>query len=167
MPFLVPHKGKRKVKKMASSGNPSHAAQQSPENRDTIVDSERIEQLSDSELDYEDLGALTMEEQSNMAYIESVRIPIRDSLETATSEDQGETLQAVLPFLEGNPNEFPLNAHGLPQLQRKKHVAFLKQALGNYPPPFAMMEASRPWLVYWSLQGLSALGYDISEYRER
>lgn len=102
-----------------------------------------------------------------MAYLESVKIPIVDSFKTDSSEIQDETLEAVLPFLEGNPNDFPLNEHGIPHLQKEKHIKFLKKALGDYPPPFAMMDASRPWLVYWSLQGLSALGHDISEYRER
>jgi protein farnesyltransferase subunit beta len=130
--------------------------------------SDRFEKLSsDSENDFEDMGTVTQEDQANIAYLESVRIPIRDSLQTDTSEEQDETLEFVLPYLEGNPNDYPLNIFGIPQLQREKHVAFLKQALGDYPSGFAMLDASRPWLVYWSLQGLSALGYDISEYRER
>lgn len=102
-----------------------------------------------------------------MAYLESVKIPIVDSFRTDSSEVQDETLEVVLPFLEGNPNDFPLNDFGIPHLQAEKHVRFLKKALGDYPAPFALMDASRPWLVYWSLQGLSALGYDISEFRER
>lgn len=149
----------------------SQASSQDPTSRleELLADSARIEELSDSEHenDYEDMGTATLEEQANIAYLESVRIPIRDRLETESSEVQDETLDVVLPYLEGNPNDYPLNIFGIPQLQREKHVAFLKQALGDYPSAFAMLDASRPWLVYWSLQGLSALGHDISEYRER
>lgn len=123
---------------------------------------DRIEELSDS--DYEDI---TEEEMANAAYIKSVTSPIRDDLQTETSKVQDETLEVVLPFLEGNPNQFELNIFGLPKLQRANHIKFLKQALGDYPHQFAMMDASRPWLLYWSLQGLTALSYDISEYQER
>ncbi|CAI6323865.1 unnamed protein product [Periconia digitata] len=129
---------------------------------------DRFEELSDSENDlYEDMGTATLEEQANITYLDKIRIPIQDSLKTETSETQDETLQIVLPFLEGNPNNFPLNIFGIPQLQKEKHVAFLKQSLGDYPGAFAMLDASRPWMVYWSLQGLSSMGYDLSEYRDR
>jgi protein farnesyltransferase subunit beta len=123
---------------------------------------DRIEELSDS--DYEDI---TEEEMANAAYFKSITSPIRDDLQTETSKVQDETLEVVLPFLEGNPNQFELNIFGLPKLQRANHIKFLKQALGDYPHQFAMMDASRPWLLYWSLQGLTALSYDISEYQER
>ncbi|KAF2690270.1 terpenoid cyclases/Protein prenyltransferase [Lentithecium fluviatile CBS 122367] len=148
---------------------PRPQSSQSPSSRleGILADTDRIEELSDSDGDYEDMGTATEEEQANIAYLESVRIPIQDQLQTDSSKVQNETLQAVLPFLEGNPNDFPLNIFGIPQLQRMKHIAFLKQTLGDYPSAFAMMDASRPWLVYWSLQGMSVLGHDISEYRER
>lgn len=148
---------------------PQPQSSQTPSSRleEILTDTERIEELSDSENEYEDMGTATQEEQANIAYLESVRIPIQDALQTDSSEVQDETLQFVLPYLEGNPNDFPLNIFGIPQLQRQKHVNFLKHALGDYPHQFAMMDASRPWLVYWSLQGLTALGYDVSEYRER
>lgn len=171
MPIRVPLRSKRRnvqVKNMAATQDPA-ASTQTPTSRlvEILDDSNRVEELSDSENEYEDMGALAKEELANIAYIESITAPIRDSLETETSQVQDETLQTILPFLEGNPNDFPLNVFGLPKLQREKHIAFLKVALGDYPGQFAMMDASRPWLVYWSLQGLTALGHDISEYRER
>lgn len=131
----------------------------------------RIEELSDSELgsedEYEDMGTATTEEQANIAYLESVRIPIKEDLGTKTSMTQDETLKVILPFLEGNPNEFPLNSHGITQLQRKKHVAYLEDALDDYPSGYAAMDASRPWIIYWAMQGLTALGEDVSEHRRR
>lgn len=153
---------------MAGS-RPASSQDPSPSSRleEILDDKLRVAELPDSDDDYEDVGTVTKEEQANMAYLESVRIPIVDKFKTDSSEVQDETLEAVLPFLEGNPNDFPLNIFGIPHLQKEKHVKFLKKALGDYPAPFAMMDASRPWLVYWSLQGLSALGYDISEFRER
>jgi protein farnesyltransferase subunit beta len=136
-----------------------------------ISGADRIEELSDSEIDseneYEDMGTATVEEQANIAYLESVRIPIKEDLQTSTSKTQDETLQVILPFLEGNPNDFPLNSHGIPTLQRSKHVPYLEDALDDYPGAFAMMDASRPWIIYWAMQGLTALGEDVSEHQRR
>lgn len=127
----------------------------------------RIEELPNSDDEYEDMATLSKEELAHHAYLESVKIPIIDSLKTDSSALQDETLEVVMPFLEGNPNGFPLNIFGIPHLQKEKHINFLKKALGDYPAPYAMMDASRPWIIYWSLQGLTALGYDISEFRPR
>jgi protein farnesyltransferase subunit beta len=134
-----------------------------------VPGSERIEELSDEELgsDYEDMGTATVEEQANIAYLESVRIPIRDSLVTETSETEDETAQVVLPFLEGNPNDFSLNAFGIPNLQRAKHEPFLREQLGDYPARAAGLDAARPWIVYWALQGLTAMGSDITSYNKK
>lgn len=136
--------------------------------QEIIPGSDRLEELSDTDNEYEDMGTITSEhETANIAYVNSIISPLRDSLVTPSSEVQDETLEIVLPFLEGNPNDFPLNTFGLPKLQKEKHAAFLRQCLGNYPAPMQQMDAARPWLVYWSLQGLTAMGFDISEYRER
>jgi protein farnesyltransferase subunit beta len=127
----------------------------------------RIVELSDSENEYDDMGTATPAEVANITYLQSVTIPIIDTYLTETSATQNETLEAVLPFIQGNPNGFPLNEFGLPQLQRPKHVRFLSQCLGDYPSMMAVMDASRPWLVYWSLAGMAALGQDISGFRDR
>ncbi|KAF2178280.1 terpenoid cyclases/Protein prenyltransferase [Zopfia rhizophila CBS 207.26] len=143
---------------------------QTPSSRleEILTPSSRIEELSDSEFDYEDMDSVAGESVSEQfPRLNLIASPLKDQLVTETSQVQDEALEAILPFLEGNPNDFELNSFGIPKLQRKKHVAFLNHALGEYPPPFAAMDASRPWIVYWSLQGLTALGEDVSEYRER
>ena len=152
-----------------ASTRPQDSGSLPPSSRleEILDDNLRIQELPDSDEEYEDMGTVTKEEQANIAYIESVKIPIVDKLKTSSTEVQDEAFEAVLPFLEGNPNDFPLNILGIPQLQKHLHVKFLKKALGDYPAPYVMMDPSRPWLVYWSLQGLSALGHDISEFRER
>ena len=54
-----------------------------------------------------------------------------------------------------------------PKLNRKAHVNFLRSKLGSYPWYYAAMDASRPWVFYWALNGLALMGRDISEYTER
>lgn len=139
-----------------------------PRLQEILPPTNRVEELSSTDDDeYEDMGPVTMEEQANIAYLESVRIPIRDAYATETSITQDETEEIILPYLEGNPNNFSLNSKGIPALQRERHVSMLRKMLGDYPGQFALMDASRPWIIYWCLQGLTALGMDISEYQTR
>jgi protein farnesyltransferase subunit beta len=156
------------VKKMAV---PLRFSAQQPSSRleEIIPEKGRIEELSDEELgsDYEDMGTATIEEQANIAYLDSVRIPIKDSLVTDTSETDAEVAKVILPYLEGNPNKFSLNAFGIPKLQRQRHEGMLKKIIGDYPAGAAPMDAARPWIIYWSLQSMTALGIDISGYQKR
>ena len=97
--------------------------------------------------------------------------PIRDGLVTETSDLQDETVQECLPYLSGavDPSKgpFDFNPHGLPPLEREKHVAFLHNVLGTLPAAYVGYDASRPWILYWALTGLYLLGQDISQYQER
>lgn len=92
--------------------------------------------------------------------------PIRDALQTESLKVQDETIEECLPFL--TEPELDLNVFGIPQLRRKQHAAFLRHAIENkYPPQFVSIDASRPWMPYWALTGLSLLGEDVSQYRGR
>ena len=97
--------------------------------------------------------------------------PIRDALVTETSDVQDETVRECLPYLSGSvdPSKgpFDFNPHGLPPLEREKHIAFLHNVLGTLPAAYVGFDASRPWILYWALTGLHLLGDDISQYRER
>ena len=64
----------------------------------------------------------------------------------------------------GNRNDHLRN---LPKLHRDAHVSFLRDKLGSYPWYFAAMDASRPWVFYWALNGLVLLGVDVGEYVDR
>ena len=93
---------------------------------------------------------------------------LRDELVTETTEVQDAVAQLCIDLMSGKEQEMEeLNKHGIPKLRRQKHVKFLRQVLGKYPHQFQVMDASRPWLLYWGLAGLSALGEDVSKYRER
>lgn len=82
--------------------------------------------------------------------------PITDALETQTSSLQTSTIAECLPFLRA-PSP-PFNAHGVPPLDRPRHIAFLHHTLRALPAPYVAADASRPWMFYWALAGLSALG---------
>lgn len=95
--------------------------------------------------------------------------PIKDTLVTDTSELQDGTVEDCLPYLAGiaNPSKslFDFTPHGVPRLEREDHVDFLTDALQN--AKYMAYDASRPWVVYWALTGLSLLGEDVEEYQER
>jgi protein farnesyltransferase subunit beta len=95
--------------------------------------------------------------------------PVHDALTTQTSVLQDTTVAECLPFLNGADPSIPLNAHGVPRLDRARHVAFLHKTLQRLPAGYAAADASRPWMFYWALAGLAALGEDeaVEGYRER
>ncbi|EMC97778.1 hypothetical protein BAUCODRAFT_403486 [Baudoinia panamericana UAMH 10762] len=93
---------------------------------------------------------------------------VHDDLQTVTSETQAKTTAECLPYVTGKDTQgLALNSHGLPHLRRKAHAEYLRGFLGELPAGYAAMDASRPWLFYWCIAGLSFLGEDVSEYRER
>ncbi|OCL05269.1 terpenoid cyclases/Protein prenyltransferase [Glonium stellatum] len=140
---------------------------QSPSARLQEILSERIQELSESE-EVEDMGPEPAESvASQLAKLQLVQSPLKDELVTESSEMQDQTLEDILPFLTENPYEFDLNSHGIPKLQRSKHISFLHHALGSYPARMVVMDAARPWILYWSLQGLTCLGEDVSKYQDR
>ena len=91
-----------------------------------------------------------------------------DDPPTASLDSQRKVTAECLPLLTGKDTQgLPLNSHGLPHLRRTQHAAFLRHQLRRLPPPYVAMDASRPWLFYWVIAGLSFLGEDVSQYRER
>lgn len=100
-------------------------------------------------------------------------IPIQDGLKTKTSHAQDETVKLCLDLLaieDAQTSGAPVTRHrarDVPQLQRHKHIAFLKNALGTLPSGFVAVDASRPWIIYWALMGLQVLDADVTAYRER
>lgn len=95
----------------------------------------------------------------------------RDHPQTGTTIAQDETVQLCLPLLLGveDPSRsiFDFNSHGLPRLEREKHVKYLHKSLRKLGASYVAMDASRPWQIYWSLAGLSMLDENVQQYRER
>ena len=96
---------------------------------------------------------------------------IRDELTTESSLLQDDTREDCLSFLNGTSDtpEAPIdfNNHGVPTLQRELHIEYLHDTLQQLPSNYVGFDASRPWIIYWALLGLSLLGEDVSPYRER
>ncbi|KKY38770.1 putative prenyltransferase and squalene oxidase [Diaporthe ampelina] len=90
--------------------------------------------------------------------------PVRDVLQSTTTVAQDETVDLCLPLLSGEKND-GCNDYGVPRLDRERHIRFLHKQLGNHPAPFVAADASRPWFLCWSLNGLSLLGEDVSSCR--
>jgi protein farnesyltransferase subunit beta len=87
---------------------------------------------------------------------------------TATSEAFKKVRNECLPHLLGEDNQdIPLNKYGLPHLRREQHIKFLHTTLGNLPAPYVALDAARPWLFYWAFSGLTVLGEDVKQYRQR
>ncbi|KXX81578.1 Protein farnesyltransferase subunit beta [Madurella mycetomatis] len=91
---------------------------------------------------------------------------VRDALVTDTSRLQDNTADICLPFLSGDDDLTEYNEHGVPRLDRQRHIKFLHQSLGKLPGRFVAADASRPWFLYWCLSALTMLGEDVSTYRE-
>ena len=92
--------------------------------------------------------------------------PIKDPLVTDTSLSQDETAENCLPCHAGT-TEFGLdrNPQGIPRLNREDHVGFLSDNIQN--ARYIAYDALRPWIIYWSLTGLSVLGEDLTQWRDR
>jgi hypothetical protein len=49
------------------------------------------------------------------------------------------------------------------RLKRKEHVAYLLSGLEGLPAGYVSLDASRTWLVYWSVHALDLLGHELPE----
>ncbi|KAI8096543.1 terpenoid cyclases/protein prenyltransferase alpha-alpha toroid [Halteromyces radiatus] len=87
-----------------------------------------------------------------------------DGLPTETSFEQKRTedlvLEAFVPYAPNNVNREPLESV---QLERAKHIAYLKRGLTHLGRWMVALDASRPWLMYWMLHSLDLLEEPLSE----
>ncbi|KAH7036730.1 terpenoid cyclases/protein prenyltransferase alpha-alpha toroid [Macrophomina phaseolina] len=147
------------------SFNPS---QPSPSDRlDELLSgsSSRLEEITTDD-EFEDMADDSPQGEVDVPTLYSSPPLLVDHLETKTSQDQRETVEKILPFHKDNPYKLKLNSRGIPHLLRKDHLAYAADGLTDYPPPFVAMDASRPWIPYWSLFVISILGEDTSQYRQ-
>ena len=94
--------------------------------------------------------------------------PIQDDLNTETSYVQNDTILECLPYLNGTCGKFDsYNCHGIPHLDRARHIRFLHKSLQSLSSLYVTSDAARPWFFYWALCGLRTLGEDVTVYREQ
>lgn len=75
---------------------------------------------------------------------------------------QAETEARLLATLTTQPPSPPK------ELLKSAHAAYFGKHLLSLPAPYASLDASRPWLVYWSLHGFDLLGVALDpEMRKR
>lgn len=187
MPRIIAARPRRRGVIFVSSPNPSSTDAQQIASRkqgqpnseipssssNTMIQSSRQKPLLSHDTDELSLNSTTtatVHRQPAVPKLFTSLPPIGDPLVTETSIVQDEIIQTCLPFLVGTDRDsspFKLNAHGLSYLERHRHVRFLHASLQALPSGFTAYDASRPWIVYWALTGLSLLGEDISVYRTR
>ena len=94
---------------------------------------------------------------------------LQDHVCTESSILQDSTVRECLPFLAGTTDQDSkdYNAYGVPRLRRELHLEYLYDSLEPYPSTYLGYDASRPWVLYWSLTGLSVLGENVESYAER
>ncbi|KAK7075185.1 hypothetical protein SK128_011135 [Halocaridina rubra] len=50
-----------------------------------------------------------------------------------------------------------------PLLHRERHIAYLKKGLVDLPEGFTVLDASRPWLIYWAVHALELLDVRLED----
>lgn len=152
------------------SGAAADGQSATPRNRDTIMDPAGIGKTSDVMIDSDTMLGVGQKGSCIPEMFTSLP-PLKDRLQTKTSRVQDRTVQDCLPLLaaihDPSRNLFDFNAHGLPRLEREKHVEYLHNCLRELPAGFVVHDASRPWILYWVLAGLCLLGEDVQHYRTR
>lgn len=96
---------------------------------------------------------------------------LSDQLSTPTSQLQARTVDECLPLLNAindpSSNPFDFDEFGLPMLKQQLHIDFVHDGLQQLPAAFVAMDASRPWLMYWSLLSLYLMGQEVKSLRKR
>ncbi|KAJ5438429.1 uncharacterized protein N7458_009427 [Penicillium daleae] len=178
MPLIIAGRHKRRVRFPAASlppaviSTPATAQQQQQKRPGNQVPSPakpgKSGKPSKSESSNSSTMATQQEPRPGIPALFTQPPPIRDPLVTETVELQDATLERCLEFLKGlHISQGSFNASGVPALQRDPHITYLYDSLEDYPEGFVAMDASRPWMVYWALAGLTLLGEDPTRFRER
>ena len=178
--ILFPLKQKQKQRRNMASSSTSNKLQEDEDTLDELLQQKaRIEELSSSPSSEDDkdlhpfngrgLPQHQKPPKSLPPWLQPDHLDLFPSdLSTTTSAAQATAHASILPLLLNPLNStLPLNAHGFPSLRRAQHIAFLHSSLAALPAPYVVVDASRPWLFYWALAGLTSLGEDVSSYRDR
>ena len=85
-----------------------------------------------------------------------------DSHPTATSTEQGETERSIKGLL---GTTAPLLSEDLTRpsttLRKSEHAQFLASTFFKLPSSYVALDASRPWLVFWTVHSLDLMGVTL------
>lgn len=98
---------------------------------------------------------------STLPNIPIYRNLVGDTLETVTTVDQQETEEKCVSMFTTEPI-----ASELQFLKKDQHIAFLRKTISKLPRGYVVLDASRPWIIYWALNPLVLLGDDISDLKD-
>jgi protein farnesyltransferase subunit beta len=86
---------------------------------------------------------------------------------TATLTEQAETEELILDLLEltASPNEKASlsNPGSNLQLRKGEHVTYVCSTVNHLPAPYVSLDASRPWLLFWTMHSLDLLGCALDD----
>ena len=103
---------------------------------------------------------------------------LSDNHPTATAVEQEETEQLIEALLDSVPPlEVTAEQNGKAEakiepsngdvqktsLRTAEHQKFLASTLFRLPAPYVALDASRPWLVYWTVHSLDILGIGLDD----
>lgn len=96
---------------------------------------------------------------NQLCQMEMIDLILPDIVQTETAAIQYETEQICLRYLTGTTK---------PQFHQIKHLKYLTDILTNpLPKSYLVLDASRPWIIYWTLCAYALLGQSVDPYRER
>lgn len=90
-----------------------------------------------------------------------------EGLITTTSEDQEEVEEVIADILADFKHGGNVIREEGPLLQREDHVAYLQRGLEGFSRGYAVLDASRPWLVYWTIHSLELLDAPIGPQHQQ
>jgi hypothetical protein len=79
-----------------------------------------------------------------------------DGVSTATSREQLDTEAAIHRVLS-------TSASSAPDLRKAEHGQYIGSLFFGLPAPFTALDASRPWLLFWSLHSFDLMGVALDQ----
>lgn len=82
-----------------------------------------------------------------------------------TLEEQAET-ESIISKLLHTVAPAALDGETIPggtTLRKAEHAAYFQQLLFRLPPGFVSLDASKPWLMYWTVHSLDVLGIALDQ----
>ena len=90
---------------------------------------------------------------------------------TATLDEQSETealISEVLKLIDtsdtsDSPGSASIAPTELAPLRKGDHVKYLCSTMNYLPAPYVSLDASRPWLLFWTMHSLDLLGCALDD----